>query len=208
MKNEFKDIPIEKIFCRNVPGIYEILKSKCVGIAGCGGLGSNVAVMLTRSGIGKLIVADFDIVGLENLNRQHFFLDQIGKPKVEALGEMLERINPSLEYVPVQEKLTPENIKTIFGNVDVMVEAFDIASEKQMLIDCWLKLNNHKPIVAVSGVAGMGSIEKIKVNRLNNLVVIGDFETDIKSGLIAPKVMMVASVEAGIVIELLMEKAK
>jgi sulfur carrier protein ThiS adenylyltransferase len=206
MKDEFKDIPVEKIFARNVPGIFDVLKNKCVGIAGCGGLGSNVAVLLTRSGIGKLVVADFDIVALENLNRQHFFIDQIGKPKVEALGEMLERINPSLEYTPVQKQLSPENIESIFGHVDVMVEAFDLASEKQMLIDCWIKLENNKPIVAVSGVAGLGGIDKIKVNRLNNLVVVGDFETDLKSGLIAPKVMMVASAQAEIVIELLLEK--
>jgi sulfur carrier protein ThiS adenylyltransferase len=205
MNNEFKDIPVDKIFARNVPGIFEILKTKCVGIAGCGGLGSNVAVMLTRSGIGKLVVADFDVIAFENLNRQHFFLDQIGKPKVDALGEMLERINPSLEYTPVQKQLSPGNIESIFGNVDVMVEAFDLASEKQMLIDCWLNLKNDKPIVAVSGVAGLGGIDKIRVNRLNNLIIVGDFETDLKAGLIAPKVMMVASVQAEIVIELLME---
>lgn len=205
MKDEFKDIPVEKIFARNVPGIFDVLKTRCVGIAGCGGLGSNVAVLLARSGIGKLIVADFDMVALENINRQHFFLDQIGKPKVESLGEMLERINPHLEYTPVQKQISPKNIESIFGHVDVMVEAFDLASEKQMLIDCWLKLKNNKPIVAVSGVAGLGCIDKIKVNRLNNLVVVGDFETDLKAGLIAPKVMMVASAQAGIVIELLLE---
>ena len=56
------------------PEIKEKLSGKTVGIAGCGGLGSNAAVALARVGIGKLIVADFDVIIESNLNRQYFFL--------------------------------------------------------------------------------------------------------------------------------------
>jgi sulfur carrier protein ThiS adenylyltransferase len=49
-----------------------------VGIAGCGGLGSNCAVALARSGVGRLVLADFDCVERSNLNRQYFFLSQVG----------------------------------------------------------------------------------------------------------------------------------
>jgi sulfur carrier protein ThiS adenylyltransferase len=58
-----------------------------IGIAGCGGLGSNCAVALSRVGIGRLILVDFDVVELSNLNRQYYFRDQIGLLKTEALTE-------------------------------------------------------------------------------------------------------------------------
>ena len=91
---EIPEVAEIAIYARNTPGSFHILKTKCVGIAGCGGLGSNVAVLLARAGVGKLIVADYDSVQADNLNRQHFFIDQIGKPKVYALGETIEKINP------------------------------------------------------------------------------------------------------------------
>ncbi|HQI46488.1 MAG TPA: ThiF family adenylyltransferase, partial [Bacteroidales bacterium] len=104
-----------------------ILSAKCVGIAGCGGLGSNCAVALARVGIGKLIIADFDEVTESNLNRQYFFLHQIGQKKVDALKENIRLINPivTIEVHPI--KLIPENIITLFKTCDVIVEAFDFA---------------------------------------------------------------------------------
>lgn len=65
-----------------------------VAIAGLGGLGSNVAIALTRIGVGHLHLLDFDRVDLTNLNRQQYFLDQVGRYKTEALSETLQRINP------------------------------------------------------------------------------------------------------------------
>ncbi len=65
-----------------------------VAVAGLGGLGSNIAVMLARSGIGKLLLVDFDVVDVTNLNRQMYFIPQLGKPKAEALPELLGQINP------------------------------------------------------------------------------------------------------------------
>ena len=76
------------------PDEANALGSACVGIAGAGGLGSNCAMHLVRSGIGKLVIADFDTVNESNLNRQFFFRDQVGRVKVEALRENLLRINP------------------------------------------------------------------------------------------------------------------
>ena len=52
-------------------------------------LGSNIAVMLARSGIGKLLLVDFDVVDVTNLNRQMYLIPQLGKPKAEALPEIL-----------------------------------------------------------------------------------------------------------------------
>ena len=126
---------IPDIFTRNPSGSYSILKNATVGIAGCGGLGSNAAVMLTRAGVGHLVVVDYDIVAPDNLNRQHFFQNHIDKPKVDALGEIIKQINPEIDYVPRQIKLTPVNIQAVFRDVDVLIEAFDDAEQKAMLIN-------------------------------------------------------------------------
>ena len=87
----------QKLFERNVPGTLEILQKSTVGIAGCGGLGSNAAVSLVRAGIGKLILADHDVVEESNLNRQYYFQSDIGKKKVEALTYHLKAINPEIK---------------------------------------------------------------------------------------------------------------
>jgi len=107
--------------------IRSVLALKCVGIAGAGGLGSNVAAMLIRSGVGKLIIADFDTVSIPNLGRQFFFKDQAGMPKVEALRDNLLRIEPDAVLQMHCVKISPENIPLLFSTCDVVVEAFDEA---------------------------------------------------------------------------------
>ena len=110
------------------------LKKYTVGIAGAGGLGSNCAVALARVGIGKLIISDFDIVNETNLNRQYFFRDQLGQKKVDALKENIQRINPEVEIICHDIKLNEKNIVDIYKDCDVIVEAFDLAAMKKMLI--------------------------------------------------------------------------
>ena len=63
--------------------IKEKLRKSSVGIAGAGGLGSNAAVALARAGIGRLILVDFDKIEKSNLDRQYYFLNQVGKIKVQ-----------------------------------------------------------------------------------------------------------------------------
>jgi sulfur carrier protein ThiS adenylyltransferase len=200
-----KGINPDAIFSRNIPGSYDILKNKCVGIAGAGGLGSNVAVLLARSGIGKLVVADFDRVAPENLNRQHFFIDQIGKLKVEALESTILNINPYITFIQKPVLLNKENIPRIFEDVDALVEAFDDAQQKTMLIESWMSLNNGKLLVSASGLAGFGKSDEIKINRVSeNLVIVGDQRSKLTEGLIAPRVMIAAAIQANLVVEYLL----
>ena len=110
-----------------------------VGIAGAGGLGSNVAVMLVRSGIRRLMTADFDRVEASNLNRQAFFPEDLGRPKVEALRELLFRLEPELEYRGHDLRLTPENAPALFAGCDVVVEAVDGAETKAALCSALLR---------------------------------------------------------------------
>ena len=192
---------------RHTPGVHTRIKRATVGIAGCGGLGSAVAVALTRVGVGQLIIADFDVVEPSNLNRQQYFVDQIGLPKVEALRENLSRINPYVSVTHHFERLTPDNIPDRFGSVDVMVEAFDAADQKAMLAQTFLSRVPDIPLVMGSGMAGFGPSNTVVTQRAaTNLYLVGDGKTAARTGegLMAPRVGIAAHHQANAVLRLLL----
>ena len=171
-----------------------------IGIAGAGGLGSNVAVNLVRSGVKKLKIVDFDVVDESNLNRQFYFKDQVGQVKVEALRENLLRIEPDLDIEVINEKLDRGNMKDTFHDCEIVVEAFDKKHYKAILIEeCMF---HKKLIVAGSGIAHY-DLEDIETKKIGNRVyVVGDFTTDIeKYKTYSAKVGIVAAMMANIVLE-------
>lgn len=180
-----------------------------VGIAGAGGLGSNCAVGLARSGVGTLVIADFDIVEEANLNRQYYFTDQIGMNKTIALKENIARINPATVVSIHHEKLDRENIKQIFLGCDIIVEAFDSSSMKEMLIETVQVEMPGIPVVVGSGMAGWGKTNDLRYRKIDDtLYVCGDESTEVSDNLppVAPRVAIVANMQANVVIELLMNK--
>ena len=182
-----------------------ILESAVVGIAGAGGLGSNCAMHLVRAGVKKLVIADFDVVGESNLNRQFFFRDQLGRKKVDALAENLRRIEPDLSLDLRDVRLAPDNIDWTFSGCSVIVEAFDSADAKSMLLHALLPLG--KPIVSASGIAGWGRSLAIGQRRIGkNLILIGDTSSDVSNGLapFSPRVGIAAAMEANAVVSLLL----
>src|SRR3989339_1658930 len=171
------------------------MNKSIIGIAGCGGLGSNAAIALARIGVGKLILVDFDVVESTNLNRQQYFIDDIGKRKVDALEEKLKMINPFLQIEKHYEKLSGANVKIIFKEVQIIVEAFDKVSEKAMLVKAFAgNLFKEKYLVTASGLAGYSAANTIKTKKLSkNIFVCGDNKTDfIAEGVMAPRVMIAA----------------
>ncbi len=196
------------IFSRNVNGMTEILTRSCIGIAGCGGLGSNAAVALVRAGIGKLILADFDNVEMSNLNRQYFFLNQVGTKKVDALANNLKSINPEVELEIFNKKIDPESIQKIFGSVDLLIEAFDKAESKKWLIEKWSINNPDKPVISGNGVSGMGNNESLITTKMGDIYFCGDGVSELSMGLCGARVAIVANMQANLAIELLMEKKK
>lgn len=192
---------------RHTPGVHEKLKVATVGIAGAGGLGSAVAIALARSGVGTLILADFDVVEPSNLNRQQFFVDQIGLPKVEALTANLHRINPYVAIEPHLVKVTPDNVATLFGAVDVMVEAFDRADQKAMLAESFGMLFPDTPIVLATGLAGHKPSNTIRTQKIGrSMVIVGDLVTAAQpgTGLMAPRVGVAAHHQANAVLRLIL----
>ncbi len=192
---------------RHTPGVHARLKQGTVGIAGCGGLGSAVAIALARSGVGRLILADFDRVEPSNLNRQQYFVDQIGLPKVVALHDNLLRINPYVRVTCYDERLTADNIPRIFAAAEVLVEALDAADQKAMLAQTFLSQVPGKPLVTGSGMAGYGPSNSIVTRRVaGNLYLVGDGETAARpgEGLMAPRVGIAAHHQANAVVRLLL----
>ncbi len=177
-----------------------------VGIAGCGGLGSNCAIALARVGIGRLILVDFDTVEMSNLNRQYYFRHQIGQPKVIALRENINLIDPEVLTEIHQIKLEPYNIPQLFNGCHVVVEAFDRADQKQMLIETMGDELPDIPLVAGLGMAGWGNSNLISVQQYGNLYICGDRTTEVSEDLppLAPRVGVVACLQANVVLEILL----
>jgi sulfur carrier protein ThiS adenylyltransferase len=177
--------------------IREKLNAAVVAIAGLGGLGSNVAIALARAGVGRLIIADFDTVEQSNLNRQQYFIDQIGKPKVDCMIENLRRINPAVKVSGHRVKLDADNISQLFADADVIAECFDSAIAKQMIVE------------TVSGLAGYGKSNAIQTRRISpRLVLVGDGARGIDTCkiLTAARVGIAAMHQANAIIELLIDE--
>ena len=191
----------------NMENMKSILSKKTVGIAGCGGLGSNCAAALARIGVGKLIIADFDAIDASNLNRQYFFWEQIGQQKVFALADNIHYIDPMIEVIPHDLKLGPAEIISIFADCDVIVEAFDLAEMKQMIIETVDAEFPDKPLVIGNGMAGWGYSNTIKTQKVaDNIYVCGDGITEISEDLppLAPRVGIVAHMQANTVLSILL----
>lgn len=191
------------IFDRNVPGMTETLAGCTVGIAGCGGLGSNAAAMLVRAGIGRLILADYDRVEPSNLNRQLYFQEDIGQEKVQALANRLRSINPDLIITTIQKKLTPADLANDFHDADLLLECFDAAEEKKWLIEHWARKFPDRPLICASGLAGLGLHGSITMQKTGNIYFCGDFQTQASIGLCSARVILVSAMQTHTAIELL-----
>jgi sulfur carrier protein ThiS adenylyltransferase len=188
--------------------IKSILKTKTVGIAGCGGLGSNCAVSLARVGIGALVIADFDVIVESNLNRQYYFYDQIGMLKVFALKQNIQMINPAVKVHAFDLRLCMSDTIEIFRSCDVIVEAFDKAEMKHMILDA---VHTHLPdkyLVMGIGMAGWGANELIHTRQSGKLIICGDEINEIaeQNPPLAPRVSIVSNMQANAVMEILLGK--
>jgi len=180
-----------------------------VGIAGAGGLGSNCAVSLARTGVGTLVIADFDKIELSNISRQFYFIDQVGMMKTVALKENLKRIRPEINVVTHQTVLSEKNITSVFRECQVIVEAFDRSDMKQMFIETVQKELAGIPLIVGSGLAGWGNTETLKFRKIDEtLYICGDEMSEATDDYppLAPRVCIVANMQANAVIEILMSK--
>jgi sulfur carrier protein ThiS adenylyltransferase len=195
------------LVARHGPGVHEKVKRARVAVAGCGGLGSTLAVALARTGVGALILVDFDVVEPSNLNRQQYFVDQLGRHKVDALAETLARINPYVALERHRRRLRAAEVPALFAGADVVAECFDDPAAKAELCTAMRRHLPRTPLVAVSGIAGVGPASAIRARRvLGRSFLVGDGETGAQPGrgLLAPRVTVAAGHQASVILRLLL----
>lgn len=191
---------------RHTPGIHEKLKKGSVAVAGLGGLGSAIAVMLARIGVGHLLLVDYDTVEPSNLNRQSYYISHLGMKKTDALKAQLADINPFIEVKTADKKVCADNAAEIFRGYQIVCEAFDAPDAKAMLVETILEQLPETIVVAASGMGGYFSSNSIVTERrFSRLYVCGDMESEAKMGcgLMAPRVSICAGHQANMALHLL-----
>ncbi|MDP2653680.1 MAG: sulfur carrier protein ThiS adenylyltransferase ThiF [Candidatus Omnitrophota bacterium] len=178
------------------------IQSVKVGIGGAGGLGSNCAMILVRSGFTRLEILDQDLIDASNLNRQHYYLEEIGHPKVEILKERLLAINPDADITIHQVHWNTQTGNLYFKDCDYVVEAFDQAEWKYKLVDYYHDKVKH--VVSGIGMAGLMEKKPMTIKTVGNITIIGDRCTDTAHGHppMAPRVTACAAMMAEIVLDL------
>ncbi len=194
---------------RTEQGIAKYLGEDClqylqavrIGIAGAGGLGSNCAMHLVRSGFKQFVIADFDAIEESNLNRQFYFMNQLGRSKVEALCDNLRSINPDLDITAHVTSISHDNVHELFDGCDVIIEAFDDAAAKKTLVETFLPTG--KLLVTASGMGGVSNTDEIKTRKVrDNFYIVGDMKTECNAETppFSPRVAICAAKQADIVL--------
>lgn len=198
----------ESLMCaRHTPHVFEKVKAAKVAIAGLGGLGSNIAVSLARTGVGHLHLIDFDIVEPSNLNRQQYKIKHLGLYKTEALKNEIEEINPFIEVTIDTVQVTEENIQSLFEADDIICEAFDNPKAKALIVNNIIECYPQKKIVSASGMAGYESSNTIITRKItDNFYLCGDGTTGamVGRGLMAPRVSICAGHQANMILRLIL----
>lgn len=197
------------LYSRHSQGIQSKIEASRAIILGLGGIGSSVAMHLTRLGIGHLTLVDFDLVDPTNIHRQMYCLKDLGRQKTDALKEALESINPYVELETRDLKVTKENLDGLLQGETYVIEAFDCPEAKAMVAIHHLSQPGKRILISCSGMAGDGPGEEIRVNRKKpHWYVVGDETTGVEAGLglMSPRVGICASQMANLWLRLVLGK--
>ena len=194
---------------RHTKEVFEKLKNARVAVAGLGGLGSNIVLMLARAGVGTLHLIDFDEVDLSNLNRQQYFISHLGMYKTDAIKDKISRINPYINVITDCVKVTDDNIDSLFKDDSVICEAFDNPDCKAMLVNHILETRKDAYIVAASGMAGTEKSNTIITRKITDRFYLCGDETSgaVKgNGLMSPRVTICAAHQSNAILRIILGK--
>lgn len=194
---------------RHTPGIQKKIKAASIAILGLGGLGSAVAGAMVKIGIGKILLSDYDIVEPSNLNRQHYFVDQIGMQKTRALQDNLRRMNPGTNLELIDKQLTETDIPQLFGKVDVLIECFDDPEMKAATLRTLLSKMKDVAYVGSSGMAGFADNNTIRTRTIHpGIYIVGDeiSAAEPGQGLMAPRVGIAAHHQANQALRIILQE--
>lgn len=194
---------------RHTPKVYQKVKASRVAIAGLGGLGSNIALMLARTGVGTLHLIDFDTVEPSNLNRQQYMVSHLGMKKTDALKAEIAQINPYVCVICDCVRVTDENCAELFKDDRIVCEAFDKADAKALLVNNLLESRKDVYVVSASGMAGFERSNSIVTRKITDrLYLCGDGTSEARqgSGLMSPRVTICAAHQANAVLRIILNE--
>lgn len=195
MNTNKKFIRLEKVIGKDN---LNKLKNKSVLVLGCGGVGGYVVEALARSGIGTLILVDFDKVDESNINRQIIALDStIGKLKVDVLEERIKDINNKCKVIKIAKFIDTENVEKLFEyQIDYLVDACDfVPTKKSVIKEC---LQRKVSFISCMGTGNKLDPSKLEITDIRKTVndplarIIRKFVKDEK---INKKIMVLSSTE-------------
>lgn len=201
---------LEAMMCsRHTPRVHHKVRAGHVAICGLGGLGSNAAIYLARTGVGHLHLLDFDTVDASNLNRQSYMIRDLGSYKTDALARQIRDINPFIDVRTDCVRLNEENVPQLLKDDWIICEAFDNPDAKTMLVHTILEQCPDKYIVSASGMAGYGDSNDIQTKKItSHFYICGDQTRNARPGrgLMAPRVAICAAHEANLIVQLLVDE--
>ncbi|MFS0727410.1 ThiF family adenylyltransferase [Paenibacillus sp. 1P07SE] len=144
-----------------------IMKGSTVAVLGIGGVGSIAAEALARTGVGRIILIDKDVVDITNINRQiHALTTTIGQPKADLMRDRIKLINPECDVVSLRMFYTEETYEQLFEhNPDYVVDASDTIMYKIHLIKECLK--RGIPMISSMGAANKMDPSKFQVGDIS-----------------------------------------
>jgi adenylyltransferase/sulfurtransferase len=185
----------------DVAGQQRLLDSSAM-VIGLGGLGSPVAMYLAASGVGRLVLVDFDDVELSNLQRQIIHgTDDLGRPKVESARDMVLSLNPSVRVETIGQRLDQDALNEAVVSVDAVVDATDnFESRFAINASCF---HAHKPLISGAAIRFEGQVSVFFPGQAESpcyRCLYGDSgelgETCTQTGVVAPLLGMIGSVQA------------
>lgn len=151
-----RQILLEEI---GLSGQNKLKKSKIL-LIGLGGLGSSAAIYLAAAGIGTLLLADYDLVDISNLQRQILYsTDDISKNKSIISKNKLKKINPHVKYFSIKKKLNKNNINKYINYSDLVLDCTDTVYSRNIInYNC---VSNNKPLISASAIGFNGQLFSI-----------------------------------------------
>src|SRR6185369_12240255 len=135
------------------------IRSASVLCIGAGGLGSPIAIYLAAAGIGKLGILDFDTVDFSNLQRQIIHgTEDVGRPKIESASETIARINPNVEVVTYNTRISSENALDLIRPYDIVVDGTDNFPTRYLTNDACVLLKKPNVYGSIFRFEGQASV--------------------------------------------------
>ena len=180
------------------------IQSVKIGIGGAGGIGSNIVIILARCGFKNFEMLDFDLIEESNLNRQQFFIGDIGTIKIDSLKNFLIKINPDINITAHLVKWELDKANLYFKDCDYIVEAFDQAAYKRSFVEYYQ--SKAKAVVSGNGMSGLKKKKPMTMKKVDNIYMVGDLSTDSAEGHppLAPRITACAAMMAEIILDLVL----